>query len=259
MAKKDKPSGDVECPSWMVSFADIMSLLLTFFVLLVTFSTFDEHELSEACGSLKGALGAIQSEQDMLVRSKPTRSRRDSQPEERPVAPEDAVQKHERFRESMLAALERLNERGVYDMIKIEYLKECISMRMLNPVLFYPNQARLKQKGKEVLALMAEVLASVRNDIRIIGFSDVQYAKPGAPEAWELATARANTVATFLSGQNKVDPQRIAISGWGAGPPEQTGDSRKKTDNLGAEIVILARPRDQKPSAQQVVVTDDWQ
>jgi len=243
----------------MVSFADIMSLLLTFFVLLVTFSTFDQYQLSQVYGALKGALGVIQPRKDMVIESKPTRFLQHSQDTEQPIPAKDTSSKYERFRESLIAASQQLKKIGAYDMVKIEFLEECISMRLLNPVLFEPGTADLKPKGTKLLAIMAEILRPVPNDVRVIGFSDFDYAKPGEEKAWQLATARAGTVAVFLADKCKVDRKRIAISGWGVGRPDQVGESRKKAAATGAEIILLARQRDQNPSPQEVVVTDDWE
>ena len=48
----------VECPSgapaWMCTFADLMSLLMTFFVLLLSMASLDQQKLKEALGSLRG-------------------------------------------------------------------------------------------------------------------------------------------------------------------------------------------------------------
>ena len=46
-------------PEWVVTFSDMMSLLLTFFILLLSFSTLDNRRVREVLGSLKGALGVL--------------------------------------------------------------------------------------------------------------------------------------------------------------------------------------------------------
>ena len=49
-------------PSWLTTFGDLMALLLTFFVLLLSFSTTSEHDFQEAVGALQGALGVLDGE-----------------------------------------------------------------------------------------------------------------------------------------------------------------------------------------------------
>ena len=67
MARKKKvdeaPAG---APLWMATFGDLMSLLLTFFVLLISFSTIAEHDFNAAMGSLQGALGALRDPHDKI-------------------------------------------------------------------------------------------------------------------------------------------------------------------------------------------------
>ena len=52
----DDPGG---APAWMVTYGDMMSLLLTFFVLLLSFSVMDEKKVSQALSSIRGALGVL--------------------------------------------------------------------------------------------------------------------------------------------------------------------------------------------------------
>ena len=52
-------------PEWVVTFGDMMSLLLTFFVLLLSFSTMEEIRFNKAMASLKGTLGVFQTQPEM--------------------------------------------------------------------------------------------------------------------------------------------------------------------------------------------------
>ncbi len=61
MAKKKKGCDcDPGLPGWMATFSDMMTLLLTFFVLLLSMSSMDQKSVKEAIGSLQGALGVLQ-------------------------------------------------------------------------------------------------------------------------------------------------------------------------------------------------------
>jgi len=249
---------EIGAPLWMVSFADIMSLLLTFFVLLVTFSTFDYFELMKVYGALKGALGVVNAQRDTIVEKEPTKYVRRAQDDEKPITEEEVGPECKKFRESILAAMEGLKKTGLYEYVRIEFLDECISMKLLNPILFYPGESRMRPKGEKVLALMGEVVGSVSNDVRVIGFADPENADPESDGTWELAVKRAVAVAEFLVKRCDIRPERIAVCGWGAGPPEMTGESREGITAVGAELVLLARPRRQKPTPQEVIVKDDW-
>ena len=57
--KKPKEPPPPSCPEWMVTFSDVISLLVTFFVLILTFSTLEIEELEKITGSLKGSFGVL--------------------------------------------------------------------------------------------------------------------------------------------------------------------------------------------------------
>lgn len=59
MAKKFEPKPKGGLPLWLGTFGDLMSLLLTFFILLLSMATFDAKKLKEAEGSIRGALSIL--------------------------------------------------------------------------------------------------------------------------------------------------------------------------------------------------------
>ena len=62
MAKEKKCPACPELPAWLTTFGDLMALLLTFFVLLLSFSTTSQHDIEQAIGALQGALGVLDGE-----------------------------------------------------------------------------------------------------------------------------------------------------------------------------------------------------
>lgn len=58
---KKKDDGPPGAPAWMMTFSDITTLLLTFFILIMTFSSIEKEKFDKARGSLKGALGVVAS------------------------------------------------------------------------------------------------------------------------------------------------------------------------------------------------------
>ena len=62
MAKEKKCPDCPEMPAWLTTFGDLMALLLTFFVLLLSFSTTSQADFEKAIGALQGALGVLDGE-----------------------------------------------------------------------------------------------------------------------------------------------------------------------------------------------------
>ncbi len=91
MAERKKKGGPSEpsAPAWVVTYGDMMSLLLTFFVLLISFSTISEREFTQAVMSLRGALGVLDKTTGVLkFMSAPRKTRREAVEEMRRLARE---------------------------------------------------------------------------------------------------------------------------------------------------------------------------
>jgi len=196
MARKKKE----ECPSipgWLVSFGDLMSLLLTFFILLYAMSTID---ITKAIKFLSYFQGEPQFKPQKINIM-------------RPIVPfsVDVVQKIKRRIKKLLPS----------HAFQISITTKYAMVRLFDDVIFNPGSYELTPKAKEVLNETAEVLKELEKKqkfyVRVQGHTSIkgdEIVAKGVKDAWELSVKRAVSVATYLM-ERGVDPSRFFVSGYG--------------------------------------------
>ena len=187
-----------------------MSLLLTFFVLLLSFATITEEEaFHEAIASFRGSVGFLPRELTMIqVNPVPKKMR----PPKKPL--EDAARK-------MRRALQVLGEE---QRIKVEYdARGGLRINLPSQVLFDTGSGTLKPESFQVLAGLGRVLSTLPEgsllDVR--GYTDnVPLADVSVyRDNHDLSVARADSVARFLSDSSNIPFGKFEITGTGAGQP----------------------------------------
>ena len=229
---------------WLVSYADFITLLFAFFVVMYSISSVNEGKFRTVSDSIKAALNPISSPlttavpftvgQNKAVTVKPTIE----------SATEPAVR---RLREIMRSLKNETQ-------LEITQLKELtngdIVLTLPDTVLFRPGEAVLRPEALPFVQAMGEVLVELNRHVRIEGHTDnVPIATAQFPSNWELSASRAVTVVRTLSERYEVPSQNLSAVGH--------ADSRPQTDNLTpehraknrrVEIVVLERKPESYPS-----------
>ena len=213
---------------WMATFGDMMSLLLTFFILLVSFSSIQETKFHEAVGSLQGALGVLSQLPKVPVKmdiDKPTK-RGDSD--------SDGLNKQvEKLKEKIAA----LKENG--KSVNVSRSEKGLAIRLDDQTLFDPGKADLRGGADEILTLVAGTLAEFPNAVRIEGHTDnLPIHTEQFPSNWELSAARAAAVLRFFQ-ERGLDPRRMSAVGMGEWRPLASNDSAaERQRNRRVEIFM---------------------
>lgn len=192
-------------PGWLVSFSDLMSLLLTFFILLYAMSTVDITKAMKFLSYFQGENPKFAPEQISVVP---------------PIVPftTDVVKKVKK-------RIKRLLPVSAYQIVAT---KQYVTIRLFNDVLFEPGSYNLTPKAKKALNEMADTLIKIEKKlkkvkaiVKINGHSseiDKENLIPGIKDLWELSLKRASSVADYLIYKG-VDPSLISISGYGTSRP----------------------------------------
>ena len=221
---EETPKG---APLWMVTYGDLMSLLLTFFVLIVSFSSMQESKFMQALGSLKGALGVMTRLESAVTKTYI-------------VFPK--LTKKEFIKVSMKAKeLEAALQKGELDKkVEMNMKENGILIRLDAPVLFDLGKAELKSGIYPILDKIVELTQGWPNSIRIEGHTDnipintVQF-----PSNWELSSSRAISVLRYFVRRG-VPANRLAAVGYGKYHPLLPNTTlENKAKNRRVEIYIL--------------------
>lgn len=161
---------------------------------------------------------------------------------EQAAAAQSNIQKLEtlaaELREKMKTEIGEMN-------VEIEQLRDQLSVRVLDRILFNSGSADIFPKGKQVLDKLAKVLAATDEMIRVEGHTDnvpigVRL-KEKYPSNWELSTARASSVVRYFEHAHSINVLRMEAVGFSKFRPVAPGESAEDlARNRRVEIVLTA-------------------
>lgn len=215
MARKKKAEEAAPgAPMWMSTFADMVTLLLAFFVMLLSFSTIQEAKFHDAVSSLKGAFGVLKNPQSVISQPTPVQPRADTNEWQQML--------HELQKVRMVLA-----EEGLADDVQLSIEKDGVTIQISTPMLFAPARAELKPESGRVLDRLATALSRLETEIRVEGHTDnVPISSEQFPSNWELSAARAMAVLKYLLGQG-LPPEQLAAVGYGEYQPVGPNDTEE--------------------------------
>ena len=248
-------------PAWVMTFADLMTLLMCFFVLLLSFAEMDLIKFKQVAGSMKEAFGvqrtvpSDRSETDMdfieaQVSEIPTFEKvgeLDSIDPKAldPQAMEKLLEKMQieqtKVEASKLAAL--LSEEIAAGAIELESTSDSIIIRINEKASFPSGRAKLRSGFIEVLDKIHLALAEVDGTVTVAGHTDNRPIHTRRFRSnWELSAGRAVSVLHALLRSNMLDSRRFLIEGHGASRPLVDNDSpENRARNRRVEITLILR------------------
>ena len=270
MWEDDEPAASGGAPAWIVTFADLMSLLLCFFVLLLSFSTMDVIKFKAIASSLQATLGAeaaplivfdtvapaIEQPEPEVPALTPDQGEPAEQSVEPPPEPETepaAATVDLATAAQELAAQEQAEtEQLAQDLAnalaseivanRIELLAEgrTITLRIREHGSFPSGEAELQAPVRAVLQQVRERLAGTDGKIEVAGHTDNQPIETDRFRSnWELSSARAVSVAHELMLGNLIPPKRIRVSGYADTMPVASNDRDSgRAQNRRVEIIV---------------------
>lgn len=213
-------------PLWMTTYGDMVTLLLCFFVMLLSFSTIQESKFHDAIHSLKGAFGVMTSPMTVIQQETVVMPRADTNEWQQ------MLYELQRVRVAMV-------EEGLQEEVNLTLEKEGVSIQISSPTLFEPARAELRGPSLKVLDRLAEALVKLDTEIQVEGHTDnVPISSEQFPSNWELSSARATAVLKYLV-ERGLPPSRVAAVGYGEFRPVEGNDTEAgRRKNRRVEIFV---------------------
>jgi chemotaxis protein MotB len=237
------PPPEVKCPpagapGWMATFADLVTLLMCFFVLLFAMSTTQQETYKELVQSLRTALGA-QAVPESGTREGLTMHAVPSEPPSENQQIDELGAMIEKEMEDIVSEVRELvlfNKLG--GEVSVTKTEDGVVITMSDLLLFAQGGTNLSAKGRDILRKVAAVLSKLAYHVKIKGHTDSSpISSTMFPSNWELSSARASTVVRLLV-QNGVPPQYVSAEGYANFHPVATNDTaRGRALNRRVEIV----------------------
>ncbi len=262
-------------PAWVMTFADLMSLLMCFFVLLLSFSEMDVKKYKQIAGSMKEAFGVqqlleaesipkgtsvIMQEYSpgkpeptpiQMVQQQTAEEQREldtrciPEPEETQAKTEDSVDtkldmREQQAKDKALKVMAALKDEVDKGNVQVETDGDNIVIRVEEKGSFRSGSADLQPNFIPIMEIIRDVLAGTDGDITVEGHTDNLPIETAEFESnWALASGRAVAVAHALLDDNQIDPQRLTVSGLADTRPLGPNDTpEQRARNRRVEIIV---------------------
>lgn len=222
--------------SWLIPYADLLTLLLALFIVLYASSNIDQDKYN----AMKDAFT------EMIMEGKgmtyiPSLAQK---PETRPPSQEEAIGATEE--ERMEALKEELDsylaQQGLEDQVSTSIDDRGLVVSMSDVSLFDPGYAAIKPEHRDVLVRIGEQVNRLSNYIRIEGHTDtVPQHSEIYPTNWELSCGRAASVVKLFTDESNIEPVKLMAVGYGEFRPIASNDTLEgRLKNRRVDIIVLS-------------------
>lgn len=252
-------------PDWMVTFSDLMSLLLTFFVLLLSMSTISEPKYEDAAESLQQAftstkiIGSVPKVPFTIDQPEPANKKVQVDNDERDENLSDLHSETKKFDDQskieMVEIVEQLIQENIAKEVdsgiaEIEQQQNRVLIRFPAEATFDKGSANIKPKMMKVLVGLAEALKELNVKAVINGHTDDDPISTAQFRSnWDLSSARAGSVAMVFQDNGEFASNEIEIIGHADGKPIAPNDSPENKEK-NRRIELFVEPYDESFTPQ---------
>ncbi len=245
MAKQQKcPECPKGLPPWLATFGDLMSLLLCFFVLLLSFSTMKQADFEKAVGSLQGALGVLPGEP---ILTSPIKL-------EQPIIKGDITEARPSLKDAKAEIEKEVQAEGQQENVEIIQSEEGITIRIKDNALYKSGKATVRPEILPLLNKIASVIARLPNSVEIEGHTDdMPISNEEFPNNHWLSSSRALGVLDVFRNEVGIGPERLTAIGHGEFKPLVPNDTEEnRAANRRVEIKIRHQ-QDSEDSSEELI------
>ena len=234
---KRKPRQEERGDSWMNTYSDMVTLLLTFFVLLFSFSSLDAAKWQQFVDAMTASgLDASQIAQEISSNSASvTSEQREAVSEVLPVSFDDLYDYLKNY-------VEKQGIEGSVDVTRGG--ENAVYIRFQSNVFFNADSAVLRPGSYVVLNVLGDCLHNIEGQIYLISINGHTASVPN-PDTykvsdWTLSGERASNIAIFFEDNKDIDPRKLRPIGYGKNYPIATNDTPEgREQNRRVDMTIV--------------------
>ncbi len=236
MSSGGDSDGGMDPNAWMATFADLLMLLLTFFVMLLTMKSMDAGKAREIFVRTYGPLDFIA--QNEYV---PPLNEFEQYTKAVDITSTDALEEAMDMLEGISQIPgKKLAMRNLRELIDVTENESGVVITLESDHLFESGDAEIHPGHVEILDSIATLFRYATNDILIMGHTDsVPVHNDRFNSNWELSTYRALSVLYYLTDAEGLNPARLAAGGFGDSMPRYPNDSdENRAKNRRVEFLL---------------------
>ena len=236
--KKKNNSGGLKGDGWMATYADTVTLLLTFFVLLYSMSSVDAEKTKNIANAfvsmMSGQSGDSLMEFNLYNGEVPLIG---GETEDNFDGGEELTDQQKMFN----TIKEFVHNNNLQDVVEIVDDERGVAMQLRDNILFETSSSDLREDSKSILNQLNTIIASVSNPILIEGHTDNRDINTSRfPSNWELSADRAVNVVRYFVEVLGQDPKRFSATGYGEFQPVAPNNTYEDmAKNRGVDILIV--------------------
>lgn len=225
---------------WLVSYADFITLLFAFFVVMYSVSSINEGKFRVLSDSLVNSFSNNKPVGDLSLMDLPIHTTTS-------IKVKEEVESTNNIR-SYLKIANAIAAVKIPEGVKIISTERGLNIRIKDEALFSSGSASINPQIEEFIDLIASLIQDLPNLIAVEGHTDNQPIRTGAfPSNWDLSTARANALIRYLIERHHFAANRFSSTGYAGTRPIESNDTPDgQASNRRVELIVL---RDTSPEA----------
>lgn len=229
MSRKKKPEEHENHERWLVSYADFITLLFAFFVVMYSVSSVNEGKFRAAADAISQAFHPVVALSASPIRIDPKIT------SQLPNIINPDFKTYQKIQEAM-------KEAGDWgDKVKVSMDKRGVVIRVAETVIFDTGKADIRPEALDIMKKVGGILAGLNNQVRVEGHTDnIPIKTARYPSNWELSTDRAAVIVKYFINDSNMDPTLLSAAGYAHYKPLDTNDTPDgRAKNRRVDIVIL--------------------
>jgi chemotaxis protein MotB len=235
--KKSEKKQRRGAPAWMVSYGDMTTLLLTFFIVMFNIAEISGKDFFLVLSSFRGSLGMFKGGYSLSA----------GKLEELGLNMLNlpSSEQGRMLAKSLKKAIEAFKPEIQAKQVRLREDERGLIITLSGDSYFDPGSARIREDIKPVLKKIGKVANSINNFIRIEGHTDNRVIPPsgvreGHETNWELSSARSVNVLRYLVEEEDVDPRQVSSVAFGQYRPiDDNNTPEGRAYNRRVDIVVL--------------------
>ncbi len=235
-AAENKGPEEATAPAWMVTFADLMALLVALFVLLLSFSEIDSESFKKNAGPMHEAFNKPKSIPITETNQVMVKIQTD-------LPNIEELERIEEWKANFVDNLNTAMRREIAEKQIVVIEKETsVVIRFPDTTAFSSGSSELRDEVLPTLDKLATMLSRTDGLIKIAGHTDdIPITTSQFRSNWDLSTSRAVSVVHQLLSTDGIDPSRVAAQGFADSRPLEPNDTpENRSANRRVEIVVEA-------------------
>lgn len=221
--------------TWLIPYADMLTLLLALFIVMFAMSKINNEKMEKFSEQFNiifaGGSGVMEKDGTSLI------------PMDDIPVPKLTEQEQDKMNTIKENLEEEIKKSGYSDKVNVTLNGEGLQISIQDIVLFDSGKADVIESVHPMLNHISDLLKSLDNNIKVVGHTDnVPIKTPQFRSNWDLSAMRAINVMNFLIDNGGLVPERFSFQGYGQYSPKyDNATDEGKAKNRRVEIILIRK------------------